>query len=486
MPKKSLTKNYIYNLIYQILILILPLITTPYLSRVLGPESIGIYSYTYSILSYFLLFGALGVALYGQREIAYVGEDKEKRKKVFWEIEICRLVAVLITSIIYYLMFMQKGIYSLYYRIWFLELLAIGVDISWFFQGIEDFKRTVTRNVIVRIASVTLIFILVKSPTDLVKYITIYSVADLIGNLSLWFYLPRYFKGIKIKNINAFSHLPAIVLLFIPQIANQIYNILDKTMIGKMIVDKSEVGYYEQGQKVIRVLLTIVTSLGVVMIPRMASVFATGDKEKAVDYMKKSFKFVFFLAFPIMFGIMSISKSFVPWFFGKGYEKVIILINVIAPTVLLTGMANVVGTQYLLPTKKQKEYTISIVAGLAVNFVLNYILIKLYNSIGASIATIVSELIVVTVELYAIRKDIKIREIIKLSYTYVISGIVMLFACIMVQILLKTSTITMIIQIVVGVLVYALMLYLLKDDYLKMFIDKGKNILFKKSISKEE
>ena len=480
MPKKSLTKNYIYNLVYQILTLVLPLITTPYISRVLGAENIGIYSYTYSILSYFLLFGALGVALYGQREIAYAGEDEVKRKKTFWEIQICRFFAAFIASIIYCIFFMREGKYCVYYRIWFLELVAIGLDISWFFQGIEEFKKTVTRNVIVRLASVTLIFILVKAPEDLLKYITIYAVADLIGNLSLWLYLPKYFKGIKIKNISAFTHLPAIIMLFIPQIASQIYNLLDKTMIGNMVLNKSEVGYYEQAQKVIRILITIVTSLGIVMIPRMASTFASGDREKLIDYMKKSFKFVFFLAFPIMFGIMSISKSFVPVFFGSGYEKVITLINVMAPNIILNGMASVAGTQYLLPTKRQKEYTMAILAGLVVNFILNYILIKSHYSVGASIATIASELVLVIVEFYVIRKDINIKEVLKSSSNYLLAGLVMLATCILIQIGLGVSTATMVTQIIAGVLVYIFMLVLLKDEYLVMFKDKVKSILLRK------
>lgn len=480
MPKKSLTKNYIYNLVYQILTLVLPLITTPYISRVLGAENIGIYSYTYSILSYFLLFGALGVALYGQREIAYAGEDEVKRKKTFWEIQICRLLAAFIASIIYYIFFMKSGEYSVYYRIWFLELIAIGLDISWFFQGIEDFKKTVTRNVIVRLVSVTLIFILVKVPEDLIKYITIYAVADLIGNLLLWLYLPKYFKGIKIKNINAFTHLPGIIMLFIPQIASQIYNLLDKTMIGNMVLDKSEVGYYEQAQKVIRILITIVTSLGIVMIPRMASTFASGDKEKLIYYTKKSFKFVFFLAFPMMFGIMSISKSFVPVFFGGGYEKVVTLINVMAPNIILNGIASVIGTQYLLPTKRQKEYTFAILAGLAANFVLNYILIKSHYSVGASVATIASELVLAIVEFYVIRKDIYIKEVLKSSFNYLLAGFVMFAVCILIQIGLGVSTVTMITQIIAGALVYIFMLVLLKDEYLVMFNNKVKNILFKK------
>lgn len=482
MSKKSIAKNYVYNLVYQILILVLPLITTPYTARVLGAEKIGIYSYTYSILSYFILFGALGVALYGQREIAYVGNDKAKSKKTFWEIVLCRFVTMMIAIVIYYIFYMRKGEYAVYYRIWLLELFATIFDISWFFQGLEDFKKTVVRNVIVRLVSVTLIFVLVKTPEDLIKYITIYAIADLVGNLSLWLYLPRYFKGVKVNNIKIFSHLPAIILLFIPQIANQIYNLLDKTMIGKIILDKSEVGYYEQGQKVIRVLLTIVTSLGIVMIPRMASTFASGDKEKIREYMEKSFKFVFFLAFPIMFGIMSVSESFVPIFFGEGYDKVSILINVISPTILLTGLANVMGTQYLLPTKRQKEYTMSILGGLIVNFILNYILIKLCNSIGASIATVVSQLVVVIIEFYMIRKDINIKKVIKSSYTYILASGIMLAICLCLRWTLGAGLQVMVIQIVVGGALYVGMLFLLKDDYLGMFINKAKSLLLRKNV----
>jgi len=251
-------------------------------------------------------------------------------------------------------------------------------------------------------------------------------------------------------------------------------------MIGKIIVDKSEVGYYEQAQKVIRVLLTLVTSLGIVMVPRIASTFASGDKEKIFAYMKKSFKFVFLLAFPMMFGIMSISKSFVPMFFGEGYDKVVILISVMAPTLLLNGMLNVIGTQYLLPTKKQKQYTIAITSGLIVNFILNYILINIYNSIGASIATIVSEFVVLLVELYVIRKDISIKEIIKLGSTYLIAGLVMLVVCVFIQSVLVQSVRTMIIQIITGVVIYVIMLYILKDEYLNMFLEKGKSIVLKK------
>ena len=499
MAKKSIAKNFLYNLVYQVLILILPLITTPYLSRVLGAEGIGIYSYTYSIVTYFILFGSLGVALYGQREIAYAQENVEQRKKVFIEIVIFRFVTIFLASIVYYFFFIKGETYQLYYKILFLEILAAAFDISWFFQGMEEFKRTVTRNVLVRISSVTLVFIIVKNPQDLAKFTLIYSLADLVGNLSLWLYLPKYLKGIKVNNINILKHIPQIVLLFVPQIANQIYKILDTTMIGNLVENKAEVGFYEQGQKVIRLLLTIVTSLGVVMIPRMASTFASGDKKKINEYMKNSFNFVFFLAFPIMFGIDSIANDFVPIFFGIGYDKVVILIRIISPIVILMGVANVIGTQYLLPTKRQKEYTNSVTIGVIVNFILNYILISLYQSIGASIATVLSQLIVDIIQIRYIKNEIDFKGLAKLSYKYIFSSLIMFIVCFFVKIFVNSNFVTRIIQnlntdviysksiisiglqIVVGMIVYLGMLLLVfKDKYLKLYIDKIKEKVLKK------
>lgn len=472
MPKKSITRNYLYNLTYQILILILPLITTPYLSRVLGAEGIGIYSYTYTIVTYFVLFGSLGVALYGQREIAYAQDNPEQRKKVFLELVIFRFITIAIAVCIYYYFFIRIGTYSVYYKILLFELIAGAFDISWFFQGLEEFKKTVTRNILVRIISVTLIFIMVKTRSDLITYMYIYSIADFLGNLSLWIYLPKYLKGIKVKNINIWKQVPAIVLLFIPQITNKLYSMLDTTMLGVLVENKAETGYYEQSQKVIRVLLTIVTSLGTVMIPRMANMFANGEKEKINYYMKKSFSFVFLLSFPMIFGIISISEAFVPIFFGAGYDKAVILISIISPIILLMGVANVIGTQYLLPTKRQKEYTISVGVGVLANFILNYILIKLYNSIGACIATVLSQLIVDWMQLRHVKDEINIKEMIQLSYKYLLAAIIMFIACNITKLIVSTGMISIILQVGIGVIVYGIVLVILKDEYLYMFLNK--------------
>ncbi len=239
--KRSITKNYIYNLIYQILVLVLPLITAPYISRVLGAENIGIFSYTTSITTYFILFGSLGIAMYGQREIAYLQENKDKCSKTFWEIVIVRFITMLISMAIFYITFVKGNQYSIYYAILLLELLANCLDISWFFQGLEEFKKTVLRNIVVKIISIICIFTFVKTANNLSTYIWIYVLSILIGNVLLWAYLPKYLKQVHIKELHILNHVKPTIGLFIPQIAIQIYTVLDKVMIGAIITDKAEV-----------------------------------------------------------------------------------------------------------------------------------------------------------------------------------------------------------------------------------------------------
>lgn len=450
---------------YQVLILILPIVTTPYISRVLGAEKVGIYSFTISIVTYFSLFGTLGVSLYGQREIAYARENKSKRKKTFFEIIFFRFITMSLSIAVYFFVFARNNEYQEYYQILLLYLLAAAFDISWFFQGMEEFKKTVTRNVIVRIISVCCIFLFVKTQEDLSKYLLIYSLADFLGNLSLWLYLPKYFKGVEIKHLNIRRHMIPIVLLFIPQIAIKLYNIVDRTMIGYMIAEKSELGNYEEAYKLINVLFTVVSSLSIVMVPRIASVFASGDKKKLNDYIIKSFRFTFFLAFPMMMGIITISKEFVPIFLGEGYDKVAIIINILAPMLVLCGITNVIGTQYLLPTKRQKEYTLSILGGLIVNIVLNLVAISFYGAIGAAVATTISQLVVACVQIYYVKREISIKRVLKSGKKYGIVSVVMLVFCIGIGMIVPNGIASVIAKVMVGVVVYFFMLIALGDKY---------------------
>ena len=470
--KKSVTKNYIYNLAYQILIIILPIITTPYISRVLGVENIGIYSYTLSISAFFILFGSLGVALYGKREIAYLQKDKKQYTIAFWEILILRIITMSISLVIFGLTFARNGDYQVYFRILILEIIANCIDISWLFQGLEEFKKTVIRNMLVKLISVICIFVFVKTRQDLTKYFIIYVLSIFIGNGSLWFYLPRFLVKVGINELNVKKHFKPTFILFLPQIAVEVYTILDRTMIGLIINDKSEVGFYDQSQKIIKMLLAIITSLGTVMLPRIANNFANGKKKKINKYMKKSFNMVFFLSFPMIFGIISVSAIFVPKFFGEGYEKVAILMNVISPIILFIGLSNVIGTQYLLPTKRQKEFTISVVCGAIINFIINLSLISNYGAIGASIGTVIAEFAVTVVQIYFVRKDFNILKIIKSARNYLLASGIMFVVCLIINNIVRKPYFSMALQVAIGGIIYLTILIILEDKFVFEIIDK--------------
>ena len=478
--KKNVVKNYIYNLIYQILILVVPLITTPYLSKVLGAENIGIYSYTLSIVTYFVLFGSLGIAMYGQREIAYNQEDKHKRSKIFFELNVMRLFTFVIAILVYFLIFCIDNRYSLYYKILLLEILANIVDISWFFQGLEEFKKTVIRNTIVKIISVICIFTFVKNSNDLIIYFVIYTLSTLIGNLSLWLYLPKYLVKVKIKELNIFSHLKPTIALFIPQIAIQVYTLLDKTMIGKILNDMSQVGNYEQSQKIIKIALTIVTALGTVLAPRIANNLANDNKEEVEKYLRNSINFVLFIGTPIMFGIMAISTTLVPWFLGEEYEISKLLLIIGAPLILSIGLNNVTGVQYLIQAKKQNIFTKTVVIGAICNFLINLLLIPYIKSVGAIIASVLAETIILIFQLIYIRKDFALKSMFKMSFLkYIFSGLLMFIITFGISYILPTKVFTTIIQIAIGVITYFGVLLILRDEYLFKIINMLKQKLIR-------
>ena len=476
MSKKSVAKNYIYNLIYQILVLILPVITTPYLSRVLGAEGIGIYSYTISIVTYFILFGSLGIAMYAQREIAYVQDNKEKRSKIFFFFFFLRTITLTIFVVIFYFTFAMTGEYCVYYRILILEIIGNILDISAFFQGMEEFKKIIKRNLIVKAISIISIFLFVKTADDINKYLLIYVLSTLVGNLSLWFYLPKYIKRISLKRLEITKHLKPTIVLFIPQIASQIYVVLDKTMIGILVEDKAEVGYYEQSQKIVKIILTLATSLGTVMLPRIASEFAKGKQEQIRKSILNSFNYIFLLSIPMMIGLVVITQDLIPWFLGEGFNKSIYITYAISPIMIMIGLSSVIGTQYLLPTKKQKQYTISVITGALVNLFLNFILIPHYLSIGAAIATVVAETSVTGVQFYFIRNDFKIKEILKMSLKYFIVAILMAIILLIVNNILfyKFSVIIrMILDVTLGAIAYFGLLILLNDQFTKKLISRA-------------
>lgn len=465
--KNSIAKNYIFNLIYQMLTVITPLVTTPYVSRVLGATNIGIYGYTFSIVTYFVLFGSLGISMYGQREIAYAQNDAQKRSKIFWELIIIRLLTNAIALAIFYFFFCRNGDYAIYYKILIFELSASAFDISWYFMGIEDFGKPVIRNIIVKAIGLVCIFLFVKEKNDLWKYLLIYSLSDFLGNVTLWFYVPKYISKPVLNKLSYIYHIQPILSLFVPQIATQVYTVLDKTMVGNITNDMSEVGYYDNAQKIVKALLALVTAMGSVMSSRIAASFSNGSKEEMKTYLSKSIHLVWMISVPFVFGLIAISEILVPWYFGNGYEPVKYLMCTTTPILIAIGLSNITGIQYLIQVGEQSKYTISVVAGALINMVFNFIFIHLFGTIGAVISTVIAEYSILGIQLYFVRKDLDIKDFFKPSIKYLISGLAMCLVVYGVEHLIGGGTIGILVSILVGVVSYIGMLIILRDQFFK-------------------
>lgn len=477
----SVTRNFSYNFIYQIIAILTPLIITPYISRVLNPEGIGAFSYTQSLGSYFSLFSIIGTDIYGQREIAYCRDDKIKRTQVFWEIYTIRFIGTTITTVFYiFFLFQFDGINRTLLLFETIGLCGNVFNIVFLMQGVEAFKILFIRNLIARITSVACIFIFVKNENDLIAYVIISVAVVVVGNLTLWFNLNNYIDKPQLKKLNLLRHIKPSIALFLPTIALRLYDAFDKSMMGTLLENTIESGYYEQAWKIVTICVTAVTSLGTVVLPRIASLYSLNDKIKIREYIYKSFDVVWFLAIPMALGIFGISDNMVPWFFGDKFARVSELLKYFSIICIPIGLKNVLGIQYLIPTMHQRQYTISIVSGLLVNICLNIYMIPLYGALGAIIASVVSEITIVIIQFYMVRKDINVKASLVLASKKLFSGAGMLISLLLISRNLSPSILNTFLLICIGAVLYIVMLIILKDTMVYEVIQKVKKSLFHK------
>lgn len=447
-------RNYIYNMIYNILSILTPLITGPYLSRVLGTDGMGVYSYYYAIAYYFTLLGKLGLTNYGTRRIAEVKFDERKVREVFSSIYCMQLIASGIVAVVYFIIITfvtnTDRMVGYVFGIW---IIGTIINIDWFLFGLEKFKVTATRNIVVRICELIAIFVIVKTAEDVWKYCLICALGYTIGYISFWDFGKKYIlmSSVKIKDVK--QHFKPCLILMIPVIALNIYRSMDKVMLGG-ICDMRENGLYEAAEKIIYSLTLFVSSLGTVMMPRMSSLIAEGEKEKVKDGIEKSVIFVVFMTSAMCFGVLAISKSLIPWFYGEDFSDSIPLINMLAVTLILIGWGNVVRTQYIIPSKMDNIYIKSISLGAVLNLLVNTLLIPRYAAIGACVGTLVAELVVPIYQGVCVRKELNQGRYIKRVVPFVGIGILMFIVLKVIEYIIGCGFITMIIQIGVGAIIY--------------------------------
>lgn len=480
---KSIT-NYIYSSFYQIFLIIVPLITAPYLARTLLPTAVGINSYVSSVVTIFTSLGLIGLNNYSLREIAYVRDDKKKLQKTFSELFFLRMFCLLITSTIY-IIYALLSEYQIYFLIQLIAVLAVFVDIAWIYQGFEEFKVTVTRNFIVKLLNIFSIFIFIKGPDDLLLFMIISSIYSVIVNIILYFGIKKKIGKIIIKGIDIKKHIIPTLKLFVPQVASMVYLQCDKMMIKFLAEDISYVGFYDQAERIVKIPLALITALSTVMLPRVANEFKNNNKEQVKNYIIASFKFSLLMAIPLMFGVIAIASDFIPWFLGQGYEAVAPIMMVLSIIVLFISLSSVTGNQYLTAINKTKVLTIATISGAIINCIINFILIPKFNAVGAAIGTIIAELTVFLIEIFHTKEILKIKDLIKNSKNYLISGVIMFIVTFTLGYFLESTIITTIIQISFGGITYFLILYILKDKFFLECINKLLNLLKIKKPIKE-
>ncbi|WP_302579575.1 flippase [Clostridium saudiense] len=465
--KSSIKKNFAYQLIYEILVLILPFITSPYIARVIGAEGLGIYSYTYSVAYYFVLFSLLGIKNYGNRSIAKIRDNRNLLNETFTNILSVHILISIICCIAYGIYVFELKEDRVLATIQGFYVLSGLFDISWFYFGIERFKMTVSRNIIIKIINVICVFTFVKESTDIWKYCAIMAIGSLVSQLTLWIPLKRYIKFVKPEWKNMKIHLKPLFILFIPAIAVSLYKYMDKIMLG-IIGDKIQLGYYENAEKVINIPMTIIASFGTVMLPKMCNLATEKNKKLESRYISLSIQFVMCLAFALAFGLSSVGRVFAPIFWGDNFEFSGNIIMGLSTTIPFIAFANVIRTQYLIPNERDKEYLLSVIVGAIVNLVINWILIPRYGAMGATIATIIAEVIVCMIQVLAVRKELDLLKYIKSFYVFIFIGIIMFIGVYSIGIKLGNNITTLFIQIIFGGTFYCTMsglyFYLTKNE----------------------
>ncbi len=477
MERLSIKKNFLYSNIYQVISVITPFITAPYLSRVLGAEAIGIQSYTSSINTYFTMFVALGTMSYGAREISRCRNEEQKRSKIFWEIEILTLVSALICICVWLILAFQSKEYGIYYFILTLCLISTAFDISWFFTGLEQFRLIVVRNTIFKLVGVVCLFLFIKSSDDLLRYMMINSLTMLASTLTFWPYLKRFIVKVPIKELKIIPHLKNTFVYFIPTIATSVYTILDKSLLGWLTANHTEIGYYQQAEKIINIAKSVVfTSINSVVSVRISYLFVENKMEEVIRRIHFSMNYILFMGIGCMFGLIGVAKNFVPLFFGSGYDGVVWLLYLFSPIVVIIGISNCLESHYYTPVGKRAQSNRFLLIGSVVNLALNLILIPRFLAYGAAVASVFAEIVITTCYLIHCSTVLTVVMLLKIAWRKMLAGIWMLLSVFAVELLELHRIVALMIQIILGAVIYILGLLLLKDRWMIQLV---KNVYFK-------
>lgn len=471
--KNNLIKNYLYNLGFTIYNLLVPMIILPYISRVLGKENIGINSFVFSLNQYFIFFANLGILLYGSREVAFVRSDKKKLSETILDLFLLKFISSMVTLGVYIIFIhFQEVNLKKYMYLYSINIISTVFDITWIFQGLEDFKKVAIRNFIIKTFSMIWILIFIKSTEDLDKYILVISISTFLSNIVMIKYMLKIInlKEYRYDYIRVKKHFLNNNKLFFLQISIQIYAYLDKIILGyfgKIV----EAGYYDIAQQITKIGISLNGALTNVMIPRVTKLFSENKIFEIKNIINKSLSFSLSFSFPIIFGILAIKDNIISVFFGTEFDKVKEILPLLLPVIFIVPIGNVLGMQLMIPMKKEKIVTMIPMIGLLISIILNFILIPKIGILGAVIANLCVESSGSILTWYFNKEWVSIISILKKSSKSCIAATLMYI--ILINLNIQNSIYTILIKSILGILCYFIILIILEYKIiLKWYLEK--------------
>lgn len=476
---KSIKVNFIYNSAYQILLILTPIITTPYLSRVIGQDGNGLFSFTQSVTNYFVMFATLGLANYGVRTIAECGEDRAKRSKTFWDVYLMQLCIgfVVIAAYVCFVVFASSPGERAVWLSWGMWVLAAILDVSWLLFGCQEFRIPTIRSFITRLLSVLVIILGVRGPDYVWVYVVAIAGAFLANSILVWPFVRKYVDWHKPAFRDAVTHLKPNLVLFIPVIATSLYTQLDKIMLG-LLGGYQQAGIFDYSEKISKMPLSVITALGAVVLPKMSEFFSQGRYNEGKGLVKSTMWFMLAMAFCFAFGISAIAPEFAPVFLGEGYDVCVPIMCVLSMIIPIICITNVLGVQYLLPLHRDKQFSISTICGGIVNVAINLFAIPRFGAMGAAVATVCAEIAVLSYQAFAVRGELDGRAYVRGALPFVGIGAIMFGVVRLVAVWLTgalgVGVISLLLEVLIGGIVYLALAFVYcalakPDDFTHLF-----------------
>ena len=466
---KKLANNAIFNIIYKLLNVLFPLITSAYVSRVLLADGVGKVEYARNFATIFVFIAALGIPAYGTKIIASLKNEKNQSliDKAFSELLIIIMCSSLICVIIYSIIIRLDSKFNqdlLLFTVTGIQILLVSINIDWLYQGKEIYKYITIRSFLVKLISLACIFLLVKQKSDYIIYALIISLG-VAGNNIFNILYARKFVHFTLKKINLKPHILPVIYLLLSTIAGELYSKIDILMLGHYSTGTT-IGFYSNAVKTINAILTGVTAITAVYLPRL-SLLVNENNEKFKKLVNEGVELIGFISIPVMIGMIVVSDIFVNTMFGEAFSKTSLTVQILSPLIVIKGIGDLINYQVIISIDKEKYFIVTTSIAAIINIALNSFLIPKYLQNGAAIASVVSELIVNVGMLFVSSKIVSLKIDLRYWISLLVSSLLMaVIVFVFTNMIATQNIIKVIISVLLGGIIYLLSNVIIKNKIL--------------------